>query len=79
MKIVVMSDSHGDTETVKTVSSLSADATFHCGDSELSFDRSGFHTTCIKFVEIVISMKDFPPSYVESAGEKGFGGTWTRA
>ncbi len=35
MKIVVMSDSHGDIETVKTVSSISADAYFHCGDSEL--------------------------------------------
>ncbi|BAQ11659.1 phosphoesterase [Bacillus sp. OxB-1] len=38
MKIIVMSDSHGDQETVKAVSSLSGDATFHCGDSELSFD-----------------------------------------
>lgn len=38
MKIIVMSDSHGDRETVKAVSALSGDATFHCGDSELSFD-----------------------------------------
>ena len=38
MKIIVMSDSHGDKETVKAVSALSADAIFHCGDSELSFD-----------------------------------------
>ena len=38
MKIVVMSDSHGDKETVKAVSALSADGTFHCGDSELLFD-----------------------------------------
>ncbi|MDW0118132.1 metallophosphoesterase [Sporosarcina thermotolerans] len=36
MKIVVMSDSHGDKETVSAVSALSADAKFHCGDSELS-------------------------------------------
>ena len=35
MKIIVMSDSHGDEETVKTVYALSADAHFHCGDSEL--------------------------------------------
>lgn len=38
MKIIAMSDSHGDTETVKAVSALSADAIFHCGDSELQFD-----------------------------------------
>ena len=44
MKIVVMSDSHGDKETVKAVSALSADATFHCGDSELSFDDPVLHT-----------------------------------
>lgn len=37
MKIVVMSDSHGDLESVKAVSELSADALFHCGDSELPF------------------------------------------
>lgn len=40
MKIIVMSDSHGDMETVKTVSSLSADAYFHCGDSELLAENS---------------------------------------
>ncbi|MFC5603910.1 metallophosphoesterase [Sporosarcina koreensis] len=39
MKIIVMSDSHGDEETVKTVSALQADAIFHCGDSELSRDN----------------------------------------
>ena len=38
MKIIVMSDSHGDKETVKAVSSLPADAHFHCGDSELPFE-----------------------------------------
>jgi uncharacterized protein len=38
VKLIVMSDSHGDTETVKAVSALSADATFHCGDSELLYD-----------------------------------------
>lgn len=35
MRIIVMSDSHGDEETVKVVSLLTADAHFHCGDSEL--------------------------------------------
>ena len=44
MKLVVMSDSHGDKETVKAVSALSADAIFHCGDSELSFDDPVLHT-----------------------------------
>lgn len=38
MKIIVMSDSHKDKETVKAVSLLSADAIFHCGDSELSYN-----------------------------------------
>lgn len=44
MKIVVMSDSHGDKETVKAVSTLSADAMFHCGDSELAYDDPVLHT-----------------------------------
>lgn len=39
MRIIVMSDSHGDIETVKAISELSADAIFHCGDSELSFNN----------------------------------------
>ncbi|CAM3107983.1 metallophosphoesterase [Filibacter tadaridae] len=38
MKIIVMSDSHGDKETIKAVSLLQTDATFHCGDSELAFN-----------------------------------------
>lgn len=38
MKIIVLSDSHGDKETVKAVSSLPADAHFHCGDSELPYE-----------------------------------------
>ena len=42
MKIIVMSDSHGDKETVKSVSLKDADATFHCGDSELLFDDPSF-------------------------------------
>ncbi len=39
-----MSDSHGDKETVKAVSALPADAIFHCGDSELSYDDAVLHT-----------------------------------
>ncbi|PIC70617.1 YfcE family phosphodiesterase [Sporosarcina sp. P16b] len=36
MKLIVLSDSHGDVNTVKQITSLQADAIFHCGDSELS-------------------------------------------
>lgn len=39
MKIIIMSDSHGDLETVQAVSELQADAIFHCGDSELAYDH----------------------------------------
>lgn len=35
MKLIVLSDSHGDVNTVKQIKSLQADAIFHCGDSEL--------------------------------------------
>lgn len=42
MKIIVMSDSHGDVETVSAISALRADALFHCGDSELPFDHTAF-------------------------------------
>lgn len=38
MKIIAMSDSHGDRKAVETVSALPCDAIFHCGDSELSYD-----------------------------------------
>ena len=37
-----MSDSHGNRETVKAVSSQPGDAVFHCGDSELVFDDPVF-------------------------------------
>lgn len=40
MKLVVLSDSHGDTATVKEITALRADAVFHCGDSELVADDS---------------------------------------
>lgn len=42
MKLVVMSDSHGDMEAVKSIAGLSADASFHCGDSEGSFSDPAF-------------------------------------
>lgn len=37
MKIIVMSDSHGDRETIEKIMALQADAHFHCGDSELAY------------------------------------------
>lgn len=43
MKIIVMSDSHGDVETVEAVSLQSGDAIFHCGDSELAYDYPVFN------------------------------------
>lgn len=47
MKIIVLSDSHGDTATIESIASLPADAMIHCGDSELSADHpalNGLHT-----------------------------------
>lgn len=39
MKLIVLSDSHGDTTTVEEIISQQADAVFHCGDSELPADH----------------------------------------
>lgn len=41
MKLLVMSDTHGDAEVIKRVrgSNHHADAIIHCGDSELAFDH----------------------------------------
>jgi len=38
VKLIVLSDSHGDTDTIDAICSreTGADAIFHCGDSELS-------------------------------------------
>lgn len=36
MKIIVMSDSHGDRLTVEQVAKKEGDAHFHCGDSEIT-------------------------------------------
>lgn len=40
MRLIVLSDSHGDTKTIRDIASLQADAIFHCGDSELQADDS---------------------------------------
>lgn len=69
MKIIVMSDSHGDKETVRTVSALQADALFHCGDSELSWEDPILHT-----IHIVKGNCDkdqrFPDSVIVEVGGK---------
>ena len=41
MKLLVMSDTHGDAEVIKHVreSNENVDAIIHCGDSELAFDH----------------------------------------
>ncbi len=42
MKIIVMSDSHGDLITIEHIAEKEADAYFHCGDSELAGDDPVF-------------------------------------
>ncbi len=41
MKLLVMSDTHGDAEVIKRVreANSNVDAIIHCGDSELAFDH----------------------------------------
>ncbi|HEY4531876.1 MAG TPA: metallophosphoesterase [Kurthia sp.] len=45
MKIVVLSDTHGDADVIEQVykQEQDADAFFHCGDSELAYDDAHFH------------------------------------
>lgn len=45
MKIVVLSDTHGDAEIISTVfnQEQDADVFFHCGDSELSYNDDHFN------------------------------------
>ena len=54
MKIVVLSDTHGDANLIEQVyeQELDADAFFHCGDSELAYDDAIF-IICIVSKEIV--------------------------
>lgn len=44
MKIIVMSDSHGDRDTIEMIAGEQGDAYFHCGDSELSYDDPIFQS-----------------------------------
>lgn len=45
MKIVVLSDTHGDATIIEKVyqQENGADAFFHCGDSELAYEDAHFH------------------------------------
>ncbi|GKV68910.1 phosphoesterase [Sporosarcina sp. NCCP-2716] len=51
MKLIVLSDSHGDTDTIDAIRrrETGADAIFHCGDSELSV--SDEHLAGIRIVQ----------------------------
>ncbi len=69
MKLVVMSDSHGDVETVKAIAELPADASFHRGDSERSFDDPAFGTMH-KVRGNCDGDSDFPESVIVSVGGK---------
>lgn len=44
MKIIVMSDSHGNYSTIEQVANKEADAYFHCGDSEIDANDPVFQS-----------------------------------
>lgn len=44
MKIIVMSDSHGDREAIEKIARKEGDAHFHCGDSELAYEDPVFQS-----------------------------------
>ncbi|MDS9471657.1 metallophosphoesterase [Sporosarcina pasteurii] len=44
MKIIVLSDSHGDKTTIEKVATQQADAYFHCGDSEIAYHDPVFQS-----------------------------------
>ncbi len=69
MKIIVMSDSHSDKETVKIVSSVEGEAYFHCGDSELAYDDPVLHST-YKVRGNCDFNPGFPSEVVATVGEK---------
>ncbi|MBD7908017.1 metallophosphoesterase [Sporosarcina gallistercoris] len=63
MKLIVMSDSHGDLETIEAIRSREsdADAVFHCGDSELAVDAE-----ILQGMEIVQGNCDWNAGFPES-------------
>jgi len=62
MKILVMSDTHGDEEIIRHVreANLNVDAIFHCGDSELSPDNES-----LEDVHVVQGNCDWRDSFLE--------------
>ena len=64
MKLIVMSDSHGDQETIQSIRDreTGADGYFHCGDSELAADAG-----ILQGVEIVQGNCDWNGTFPESA------------
>ncbi|PID07246.1 MULTISPECIES: metallophosphoesterase [unclassified Sporosarcina] len=69
MKLIVLSDSHGDLNTVEKIKSLQADAIFHCGDSELSAEDP-----LLNGIHIVRGNCDgddqFPATIVQKVGDE---------
>ncbi|WP_248509206.1 metallophosphoesterase [Sporosarcina sp. NCCP-2222] len=69
MKIIVLSDTHGDLETVQAVSAMPADAIFHCGDSELTLDAAVWKT--MRTVKGNCDReRQFPDQVVQRVGNK---------
>lgn len=63
MKVIAMSDSHGDLETIHAIRNreTDADAIFHCGDSELTADAE-----ILQGMEIVQGNCDWNAAFPES-------------
>lgn len=63
MKLIVMSDSHSDLETIQAIRNreTDADAYFHCGDSELAIDAD-----ILQGMEIVQGNCDWNAAFPES-------------
>ncbi|VDG99437.1 Putative metallophosphoesterase MG207 homolog [Lysinibacillus sphaericus] len=63
MKLIVMSDSHSDQETIQAIRNreTEADAFFHCGDSELAVDAD-----ILQGMEIVQGNCDWNAAFPES-------------
>ncbi|WP_432352089.1 metallophosphoesterase [Sporosarcina sp. A2] len=63
MKLVVMSDSHSDINTIQAIRTreTDADAWFHCGDSELAVDAD-----ILQGIEVVQGNCDWSATFPES-------------
>lgn len=69
MKIIVMSDSHGDRTTIEKIASEQADAYFHCGDSELTFEDEIFQNMSIVRGNCDVD-SDFPEEVLAEVGDQ---------